>query len=162
LIDRSYTSIDIFNKRKAVLVIFFFFKLTKKARGRFSDSSECMSVSYCMLTVVIWWCLCCYLLIIYCNKLYKSFCFWWWNRNEKQKYNTDINICTNKSGPPTFWEPDRAATGWDVETVNSYQCYKRGFLSVLQHVYTTDIGGKGNCIPKESLVTMLCIGYLII
>ena len=52
-----------------------------------------------MLTVVIWWCLCCYLLIIYCNKLYKSFCFWWWNRNEKQKYNTDINICTNKSGP---------------------------------------------------------------
>ena len=27
------------------------------------------------------------------------FCFWWWNRNEKQKYNTDINICTNKSGP---------------------------------------------------------------
>ena len=58
-----------------------------------------MSVSYCMLTVVIWWCLCCYLLIIYCNKLYKSFCFWWWNRNEKQKYNTDISICTNKSGP---------------------------------------------------------------
>ena len=58
-----------------------------------------MSVSYCMLTVVMWWCLCCYLLIIYCNKLYKSFCFWWWNRNEKQKYNTDINICTNKSGP---------------------------------------------------------------
>ena len=57
-----------------------------------------MSVSYCMLTV-IWWCLCCYLLIIYCNKLYKSFCFWWWNRNEKQKYNTDINICTNKSRP---------------------------------------------------------------
>jgi hypothetical protein len=55
----------------------------------------------CMLTVVIWWCLCCYLLIIYCNKLYiiKSFCFWWWNRNEKQKYNTNINICTNKSGP---------------------------------------------------------------
>jgi hypothetical protein len=42
--------------------------LTKKARGHFSDSSECMSVSYCMLTVVIWWCLCCYLLIIYCNK----------------------------------------------------------------------------------------------
>ena len=74
-------------------------KLTKKARGDFSDSSECMSVSYCMLTVVIWWCLCCYLLIIYCNKLYKSFCFWWWNRNEKQKYNTDINICTNKSRP---------------------------------------------------------------
>jgi hypothetical protein len=32
-------------------------------------------------------------------KLHKSFCFWWWNRNEKQKYNTDINICTNKSGP---------------------------------------------------------------
>jgi hypothetical protein len=60
-----------------------------------------MSVSYCMLTVVIWWCLCCYLLIIYCNKLYKSFCFWWWNRNEKQKYNTDINICTNKSAPFT-------------------------------------------------------------
>ena len=58
-----------------------------------------MSVSNCMLTVVIWWCLCCYLFIIYCNKLYKSFCFWWWNRNEKQKYNTDINICTNKSGP---------------------------------------------------------------
>ena len=55
----------------------------------------------CMLTVVIWWCLCCYLLIIYCNKLYiiKSFCFWWWNRNEKQKYNTNINICTNKFGP---------------------------------------------------------------
>ena len=52
-----------------------------------------------MLTLVIWWCLCCYLLIIYCNKLYKSFCFWWWNPNEKQKYNTDINICTNKSGP---------------------------------------------------------------
>jgi hypothetical protein len=52
-----------------------------------------------MLTVVIWWCLCCYFLIIYCNKLYISFCFWWWNRNEKQKYNTDINICTNKSGP---------------------------------------------------------------
>jgi hypothetical protein len=52
-----------------------------------------------MLTVVIWWCLCCYLLIIHCNKLYKSFCFWWWNRNEKQKYNTDINICINKSGP---------------------------------------------------------------
>ena len=62
-------------------------------------SSEYMSVTYCMLTVVIWWCICCYLLIIYCNKLYKSFCFWWWNRNEKQKYNTDINICTNKSRP---------------------------------------------------------------
>ena len=56
-------------------------------------------ISYCMLTVVIKCCLCCYLLIIYCNKLCKSFCFWWWNRNEKQKYNTDINICTNKSGP---------------------------------------------------------------
>jgi hypothetical protein len=43
----------------------------------------------------------CYLLIIYCNKLYsiKSFCFWWWNRNEKQKNNTNINICTNKSRP---------------------------------------------------------------
>ena len=37
--------------------------------------------------------------MLYCNKLYKSFCFLWWNRNEKQKYNTDINICTNKSGP---------------------------------------------------------------
>jgi hypothetical protein len=36
---------------------------------------------------------------VYCNKLYKSFCFWGWNRNEKQKYNTDINICTYKSGP---------------------------------------------------------------
>jgi hypothetical protein len=71
----------------------------KKARGHFSDSFECMSVSYCMLTVVIWWCLYCYLLIIYCIIFYKSFCFWWWNRNEKQKYNTDINICTNKSGP---------------------------------------------------------------
>jgi hypothetical protein len=58
-----------------------------------------VSVSYCMLTVVIWWCLRCYLLIIYCNKLYKSFCFWWWNRNENQKYTADINICTNKSGP---------------------------------------------------------------
>ena len=58
-----------------------------------------MSVTYCMLTYVIWWCLYCYLLKIYCNKLYKSFCFWWWNRNEKQKYNTDIDICTNKSGP---------------------------------------------------------------
>jgi hypothetical protein len=48
---------------------------------------------------IVLWCLCCYLLIFYCNKLYKSFCFWWWNRNENQKYNTDINICTNKSGP---------------------------------------------------------------
>jgi hypothetical protein len=56
-----------------------------------------------LLLYIVWWCLlytlCCYLLIIYCNKLYKSFCFWWWNQNEKQKYNTDINICTNKSGP---------------------------------------------------------------
>jgi hypothetical protein len=32
-------------------------------------------------------------------KILQSFCFWWWNRNEKQKYNTDINICTNKSEP---------------------------------------------------------------
>ena len=28
-------------------------------------------------------------------------------------------------------------------------------------MYTADIRGKGNCIPKESLVAMLCIGYLI-
>jgi hypothetical protein len=32
-----------------------------------------------------------YIVINYIN----LFCFWWWNRNEKQKYNTDINICTN-------------------------------------------------------------------
>jgi hypothetical protein len=57
--------------------------IVSKCDSFFQTSSECIYVSYCMLTVVIWWCLYCYLLIIYCNKLYKSFCFWWWNRNEK-------------------------------------------------------------------------------
>jgi hypothetical protein len=31
--------------RSSSFSIIFFFKLTKKARGHFSDSSECMSVS---------------------------------------------------------------------------------------------------------------------
>jgi hypothetical protein len=38
-----------------------------------------------------------------CQKIYMFYThvevLWWWNRNEKQKYNTDINICTNKPGP---------------------------------------------------------------
>jgi hypothetical protein len=52
----------------------------------------CPNLKTCNNEIIFIW-------IMGCENPDKSFCFWWWNRNDKQKYNTDINICTNKSGP---------------------------------------------------------------